>query len=350
MNSTTITPAVPQHGEGLPDVRSTLAAAFFGFSAGAILYGITIRQAFQYYTTCIQDSRWRKAIIGIVWYAVDYYSQPHALMQHTCNSLLDTIHLVFSMYLVYTLILELVGYPSAGPTTLYTLLILFVQGFYLFQIWRLSGNLLLLTSRFTHAVHPCSLLLLTPSRQKISSAFSFSAGFEYVVYLGFGATAIIDCAIAAAMCLILNKGEGGLKTEGVVESLIQYFIGSGLITSFAAILCITLYVAQPNTLLYLGMELSVTRLYANSVLAMFNARGQLREKLNESVDLNKVSFINFRNPDRSPQTLSLLSPTASSPFSPGEETKYSENSDCEPYIGVHTKHDSESITSRNYTL
>ena len=63
---------------------------------------------------------WRQ--IGIVWYAVDYYSQPHALMQHTCNSLLDTIHLVFSMYLVYTLILELVGYPSAGPTTLYVCL------------------------------------------------------------------------------------------------------------------------------------------------------------------------------------------------------------------------------------
>ncbi|KAF8900152.1 hypothetical protein CPB84DRAFT_1847404 [Gymnopilus junonius] len=330
MNSTTTIPALGQSGQGLPDVRATLAAAFFGFSAGAILYGITIRQAFQYYTTCTEDSKWRKFVIAIV-------------------CLLDTIHLIFSMYLVYTLILQLVGYPFAGPTTLslkalgsaQTFLILFVQGFYLSQIWKLSENLQFLTRRFSHAVHQRQFFVIfiavfaiavavvfLSQLQKINSAFSFAAGFEYVVYLGFGATAVIDCAIAAAMCLMLNKGNGGLKTESIVESLIQYFIGSGLITSFAAILCITLYVAQPNTLLYLGMELSVTRLYANSVLAMFNARSRLRKRLNESVDLNHVpSFIHFRHPESTPQTISLLSPTASSPFSPGQETKYSKNSE-----------------------
>lgn len=101
------------------------------------------------------------------------------------------------------------------------------------------------------------------------------------------------------------------------------------------------------------ISLTYISVYANSVLAMwavyflnqkscsllnhqiyrFNARWQLRNKLNDTIDLNQVhSFINFRHSERTPQTISLLSPTASSPFSPGQETKFSENSDCEPYI------------------
>lgn len=54
---------------------------------------------------------------------------------------------------------------------------------------------------------------------------------QYIIYLGFGATAIVDCAIAAAMCLILHEMSAGTeRSENVLESIIQYFIGSGLLT------------------------------------------------------------------------------------------------------------------------
>ncbi|KAF8970628.1 hypothetical protein BDZ97DRAFT_1790195 [Flammula alnicola] len=203
--------------------------------------------------------------------------------------LLDTLHLVFSMYLVYSLVIQLLGYSVAGPHVLWSLkalgsvqvvLIVLVQGFYLFQIWRLSSNLLL-AKTFTRAAQLFVIVIalfalavaviFTSQLQKIDVINGFSQNFEYIVYLGFGATAIVDCSIAVAMCLLLHKSSAGtIKSETVLESLIQYFIGSGLMTSLAAILCIILYVAQPNTLLYLGMELSVTRLYANSLLAMYD--------------------------------------------------------------------------------
>jgi len=303
-----------------PDLQTTLRAAFFGFSAGAILYGITVRQAYQYYTCYVNDSRLRKTIVAVV-----------------CS--LDTLHLVFAMFLVYSFILQLIGYSASAPNVLWSLkalgsvqvfLIVFVQGFYLSQIWRLSGNLLL-ARRFAHAVQFfvifVSLFALAVAviflnqLQRMDAILSFSAGFEYVVYLGFGANAIVDCSIAAAICLLLYKSSAGtLRSETVLESLIQYFIGSGLITSFAAILVIILYVAQPNTLLYLGMELSVTRLYANSLLAMFNARHQLRERLEETMELKLPTNVFFSEPDPISQSASLM---PHSPFSPGQETKYS---------------------------
>ncbi|KAF8188634.1 hypothetical protein BJ912DRAFT_390173 [Pholiota molesta] len=250
MNSTTSTAAT---AGGMPrNLDSTLGVAFFGFSAGAVLFGIMVRQAYQYYTTSKTDSIGRKLIVGAV-------------------CLLDALHLAFSMYLVYSLVLNLLGYAAAGPHVVWSLkamgsvqvvLIVLVQGFYLSQIWRLSGNLLL-AKKFSLIVQIFVVFMalfalavgaiFLSQLQRINVIYGFDTSFEYIVYLGFGATAIIDCATASAMCLLLHKSSAGtIKSETVLETLIQYFIGSGLLTSFAAILCIILYVAQPDTLLYLG--------------------------------------------------------------------------------------------------
>ncbi|KAF5329826.1 hypothetical protein D9619_009059 [Psilocybe cf. subviscida] len=155
-------------------------------------------------------------------------------------------------------------------------------------------------------------------RQKIQVIHSFAAGFEYIIFLGFGTTALVDCSIAAAMCLILYKSNAGTaKSESVLESLIQYFIGSGLLTSFASILCIVLYIAQPDTLLYLGMEFSVTRLYANSLLAISNGRSNLRKKLDEDMSLRIPCGVFFVEPDQMGLMHGLKDP-----FSPDMEMKF----------------------------
>ncbi|KAF9474515.1 hypothetical protein BDN70DRAFT_884733 [Pholiota conissans] len=319
------------------NLDTSLGVAFFGFSAGAILFGITVRQAYQYYTTSTNDKLLRKLIVGAV-------------------CLLDGMHLAFSMYLVYSLILDLLGYTT-GPHVLWSLkalgstqviLIILVQGFYLLQIWRLSGNLLL-AKKFAVAVQIFVIIIailavavgavFLSQLQKINVIYGFDTSFEYIVYMGFGATAIIDCATAAAMCLLLHKSSAGtIKSETVLETLIQYFIGSGLLTSFAAILCIVLYVAQPDTLLYLGMEFSVTRLYANSLLAISNGRGRLRERLDETIELRLPSGMFFGEPD----SASLIGRQFKDPFSRHSEPKYAELAGSSPsspnargkYLGV----------------
>ncbi|KAF8814496.1 hypothetical protein BYT27DRAFT_7249992 [Phlegmacium glaucopus] len=374
------------------DLHSTIGGAFFGFTLGTILFGITLRQAYQYYTTNINDSVFRKSLVAII-----------------CS--LDLLNLVFGVYMVYSFILLLVGYPDLGPQVLWSLkfnfkfkalaavqavLVVLVQFFYLSQIWRLSQNLLLLPRRFTLVVQSfvvlaavyalglslpslailnflnnrrshrsyCNIFLTgivsapylrflgqieiqtTIVRRKITTVFGYSPEIEYVIYIGFGSTALLDCTIAAAMCVILYKSNGGTRrTESVVETLIQYFIATGLLTSFAAIMCIALYVVQPTSLLYLSMEFSMTRLYANSILAMFNARRQLRERMEESLELKLPSNVLFGEPQSMSQNMLLMH---SDPFSASAETKYSEYA-CSTR-GRKGKDHHEVLPTRNYTV
>jgi len=327
------------------DLYSTIGGAFFGFTLGAILFGITLRQAYQYYTTNINDKMFRKSLIAII-----------------CS--LDFLNFLFGVYMIYSFILQLVGLPDRGPQVLWSLkalaavqvvLVVLVQFFYLSQIWLLSKNLLLLPRRFTRVVQffvgfaavfaLAIAIFFLQELGKITNVIGFSPEIEYVVYIGFGSTAVLDCAIAAAMCLILYRSNGGTRrTETVVETLIQYFVGTGLMTSFAAIMCISLFVIQPATLLYLGMEFSMTRLYANSILAMFNARKQLREKLEESVELKLPTNILFGEPESMSQNILLMH---SNPFSASAETKYSEY--AYSTRGRKDK-DLHGVHIRNYTL
>lgn len=211
----------------------------------------------------------------------------------------------------------------------------------------MSKNLLLLPRKFTRVVQFFVVFaglyalaigtFFIQQLRKITSVIGFSPQIESVIYIGFGSTAFLDCGIAAAMCLILYKSNGGTrKTESVVETLIQYFISTGLLTSFAAIMCIALYVVQPTSLLFLGMEFSMTRLYANSLLAMFNARRQLRAKMEESIEPTIPPNVIFGQPESmSPKPL----------FSGSAETKYSEYA-----FPTRGRKDKDPRATRNYTV
>jgi len=337
MNATILLPS--------QDLHSTIGGAFFGFTIGAILFGITLRQAYQYYTNNINDTLFRKSLVAII-------------------CLLDSMNFLFGIYMVYSFILLLAGYTDQESHVLWgikalvavqVVIIVLVQFFYLSQIWRLSKNLLFLSRKFSRIVQlfvgfsafyalAIAIFILQELR-KITVIVGFSPEIEFVIYIGFGSTAFVDCTIAAAMCLILHSSNGGTRrTESVVETLIQYFIGTGLLTSFSAIMCIALYVAQPSTLLYFGMEFSMTRLYANSILAMFNARKQLREKLEQPLELKLPSNILFGDSETQNMPLVLSDPFSTSASG---ETKYSEN-----VFSTRGRKDKEphGIYSRNYTL
>jgi hypothetical protein len=177
---------------------------------------------------------------------------------------------------------------------------------------------------------------------QIDVVYGFSPGFEYILYLAFGTVAVVDCSIAAAMCVILYSCSSVVimgigRTESVLESLIQYFVGTGLLTSFSAIMVIILYVAQPHTLLYLAVELSVTRLYANSLLAMFNARHSLSERMNQTVEFHMPRNLSSEEPKMpsfgwhrqvatSPTSATRYSPEVSSRYTPGASSHKQEGS------------------------
>ncbi|KAH9476843.1 hypothetical protein JR316_0010759 [Psilocybe cubensis] len=366
-------------------LHSTLGAAFFGFSAGAILFGITIRQAYQYYATSgTQDGIQRKLIVRMPLCSLclisasanvgavivrlhlhgksSFASEAASASDKTVSSsLLDTLHFVFSMYLVYNLILQFVGFAGSAskvlcplhpraPRTLRRAFGILHRPAYVGHKRLKLTNTFLTLSIPSHQLLPLADMAPCGDQQTIQQISSFSSGFEYVVYLGFGATAFIDCAIAAAMCLILHKSSAGVG-ERIDHKLRRDFMHkSGKYHIHILHLDKRTFVAQPDTLLYLGMEFSVTRLYANSVLAMFNARRRNNERMNKTIELKFPSAVLFGEPGTMSHTESLIS----DPFSPGQETKYSKcNQRChdEDYSDLKGHHEKRiSVSSRGYTV
>ncbi|EFI26856.1 hypothetical protein CC1G_15258 [Coprinopsis cinerea okayama7 len=335
----------------------TLGAAFYGYTIGAALFGITITQAYHYFmTTTKYGAAWQLYIVIMI-LCVHYIPQigkyhPDAV----ANSprVLDTLHFLFAVHMMYTYLLVQLGdtevmskvvgsLKSMGSVQVF--FTIFVQACVILNWVRLVGpfstsiNTVLQPlptqdldffkkpavvktvwtcatgdccksephghrskqgSEFlpllrSNALNPVFLIEL----QKIDDIKNFSLRFEYVIYVGFGATAFIDMGIAAAMCLMLHKSSPGTKRSSqIIVTLIQYIVGTGLLTSLGALLIMVLYIAWPNSLLYLGIEYSMTRLYAISVLALYNSQARLRDKLNQTRDLNGASMLYFAEPDK----------------------------------------------------
>ncbi|KAH6912176.1 hypothetical protein BKA70DRAFT_1422895 [Coprinopsis sp. MPI-PUGE-AT-0042] len=298
----------------LDSVGMTLGAAFYGYTLGAALFGITIAQAYQYFMAKKYGPRWQAYIVGAI-------------------LVLDTLHFTFAMHMMYTFLLQVVGDTGVEYKVVWSLksmgsvqvfFTIFVQALYLNKIWTCGfGALYSVVQHISAGKYPifprnnfantmqAVVVILTLlaigvgigfliELQKINSIQHFDLRFEYVIYLGFGVTSLVDMTIAAVMCIMLHKSSAGTskRSSAIVVTLIQYIVGTGLLTSLGALMIMVLYIAWPGSLLYLGVEYSMTRLYAISVLALYNSQARLREKFNETRPLDGASMLYFAQPNK----------------------------------------------------
>jgi len=275
-------------------------AAFIGVIVGGILYGMTILQATSYFRRYRSDPLWTKSCVGLL-------------------CLLDTLHLCFSIHMMYFYLIHNFGNVKAvfdiiwslkGLGTVQVLLIWLVQCLYLTRIWKLSRKIvnnakissallagLIVTVVVAFGVGTMFIIKMDELRQGLSMA-----GFRWAIFFGFSVTIAVDVFIAGVMSFLLYRSQTGMKrTDSMLFTLIQYVIGTGVLTSAASIIYVILYVAKPDSLLYLAQEFSITRLYTNSYLAMMNARSGLRGQMCEPVDIeiNLTNAIQFASPSSS---------------------------------------------------
>ncbi|EKM76194.1 hypothetical protein AGABI1DRAFT_131514 [Agaricus bisporus var. burnettii JB137-S8] len=302
----------------------TLAPPFVGFVIGTALFGATILQAYQYFKNYSDNSIWMKLQVSII-------------------CLLDALHLVFSSKLMYTFFISNFGsvvdstrnvwsFKAIGITQSILIVcvqmlvlagvcpevscpditdhVFFNEGPTLEEYTRIAICLIVMSAIgvgvvvcYKVSVSVPSLKKMTlssPSRLHVDVILSFGTDSEWMIYLGFGATTILDISIALMMCFVLHKNKLNINqhgiTMGIVEvlsTLIKYAFGTGLLTAFASFLVIVSFVARPNTLFYIGVSLSVPRLYTNSFLVMLNIRRQLNDKLKATPELEKISGLVF---------------------------------------------------------
>jgi len=261
---------------------------------------MTVVQANNYFHSYRGDPLWLKSCVAIL-------------------CLLDALHLCFSVHMMYFYIVDNFGNVEAighiiwslkGLGTVQVLVIWLVQCLYLSRIWKLSRKIVtnekiwsaLVAGIITNVIMAFSVgLLFTIKMFQLSHGLS-PAAFRWAIFLGFSVTIVIDTFIAVVMSILLYRSRTGFKrTDSILSTLIQYTVGTGLLTTAASIVYIVLYVIKPDSLLYLAQEFSITRLYANSFLAMMNARSALRGQMSEPMDIeiNLASALRFASPSSS---------------------------------------------------
>ncbi|KZP33196.1 hypothetical protein FIBSPDRAFT_1036317 [Athelia psychrophila] len=275
-----MTESQPEYGPG-----------FIGLIIGAVMFGMTVLQCNSYFHNFQQDRLYLKACVATL----------------CC---LDALHLIFSAHMMYFYIITNFGNMAAANQNIWSLkglavvqviVILTVQTLYLMRIWKLSRTIVtqhtwisstLLAGLFILCVLAFGIGILFTYEVGTLEAATSVASFRWAILVAFSTTVFIDICIAAIMSTLLYRSRPGVKrTDSMLFTLIQYIIGTGVLTSVASIVYVVLYVIKPDTFLYLAQEFSITRLYVNSFMAMMNARDGLRERLSVPMELD----INFSN-------------------------------------------------------
>ncbi|KAF8175554.1 hypothetical protein BJ912DRAFT_32705 [Pholiota molesta] len=274
--------------------EENIGALFLGFSVGAILFGAALLQTYQYFMTYTRDSKHRKIMIVAV-------------------LILDTLHLVFSAIMMYMSIQRPLSFMDdsllwtlKGFATIKALLIVLVQSYYLSIIWQFARSIPL-SIFMSNVIQGVSIVLFIYAiatgiaflvyLEQDGRFFNFSNTFQTMIYVAFGSTAVIDSTIAGTLSFLLwNTSPGGrAKSRNVIKFLVLFFIGTGLLTAIMAITTIAVYATRPSTVLYLAIEFAVPRLYANSILAMFNSKARLQKRMQATTELRLSSMLLFHN-------------------------------------------------------
>jgi len=129
-----------------------------------------------------------------------------------------------------------------------------------------------------------------------SNITSSSVSFENMIYFTFGSAAIAGLGIAVLISIVLYKTvshPGTKRCTKVINHLVLFFIGTGLLTTVCAIITISVYASTSSSIVYLAIQFSIPRLYANSIIALFNSKSRLKEKMDVSLDLRVASSLFF---------------------------------------------------------
>lgn len=255
-------------------IESLLAGFVIETCLALILYGILIAQTYVYFLNSGKtDSPSVRALVLVL-------------------CILESCHTVFAIHLMYTYTIlrfgDLAGVGrivwSGGASVLTEMLIVsFVQGFYVRRVWIISkrwlpltlvtGGLLVLRVAFGLATSALTYHLKTWAsfRQEKSALFTLS--------FGLGVSALVDLLIASILIFYLHRGQSGFaSTDGIVKAIMAYLVNTGAITMAVSLATVLTFVFLKSSLVFAGLVIMASKLYANSLLGTLNARQVLRNR------------------------------------------------------------------------
>ncbi|KAF5327202.1 hypothetical protein D9619_004701 [Psilocybe cf. subviscida] len=97
------------------------------------------------------------------------------------------------------------------------------------------------------------------------------------------------------MCYYLTRSKTPFKrTKYLILRAMQYVLICGFLTSLCSLAGLITLITMPNTLIFVGIDYILPKLYVTSYLAMLNARKVARDPESSMFDISRA--LQFRGP------------------------------------------------------
>ncbi|KAJ7608369.1 hypothetical protein FB45DRAFT_946536 [Roridomyces roridus] len=255
----------------------TMGASLVGVFVSTFLYGITTLQTYFYVENYwSKDSRGLRYTVALLW----LLETAHTAL--ACTFIFRMLILNFgdTEALLFTTVSDDVTHGVLGAT------IFVVHCFYVWRLWIFTRNIFLAGLVFLLALGHLVFEIVV-----MAILFEFPAFSEFHRATPFFTTAMTmavaaDIIIAVAMATNLKSKQQRVKeTNSLLNKLIAYIVSTGLLTSVVDIIILATFLGMPDNLVYLCFLNFINNFYANSMLAMLNARRSLRNGIEKDVDL-----------------------------------------------------------------
>ncbi|KIP12183.1 hypothetical protein PHLGIDRAFT_124345 [Phlebiopsis gigantea 11061_1 CR5-6] len=148
-----------------------------------------------------------------------------------------------------------------------------VQIYYAYRIGHLSGSRMLMGTITTLALLQGTSAVATGIRSVTLSFKDLEIKLHSSTIIWLAGSAACDVLIAAVMAyLLLRKDVQSIQTRAIISRLVRLVVETGTLTATAATLMLILYVALPHRAYFSTVGAILAKLYANSLLVLFNSR------------------------------------------------------------------------------
>ncbi|PBK79558.1 hypothetical protein ARMGADRAFT_120401 [Armillaria gallica] len=273
----------------VPSLGMTLGAVYIGATVAAIFFGISNLQMVIYYKNYPDDSWIYRYSVAIIW-------------------ILDALHVALSTHAVYHYLIDLFGnylglYHIVWSFKLQLLIcmvmIIWVEALYAVRLWKLGGHF---NRTLSWIVVLTVAIALGSGIFSVYDAYSISnflliPSIKGSICVLFAMAATSDFIIAFSMCYYLHKSREASafsSTSDMLYGLMRLVVISGLATSTCSLLTLITYLVWQDSLIFLGVDLILPKLYVNSLLAMLNARRDHRAT-NKAPSVPKVLRFTYKD-------------------------------------------------------
>ncbi|EIW84244.1 hypothetical protein CONPUDRAFT_163422, partial [Coniophora puteana RWD-64-598 SS2] len=248
----------------IPSLNDTYGAVLLGLVAASTLFGFSTVQAFIYLRTHTQTSDlklWKLSIYGL-WF-------------------LDALHLALITIMVYHYLIteyldpiELlqITWSFKANEVVSILMIYSIHVLYTYRLWIMSRGRnctlpMVVSILVIPTVTATSIILCWAIFR--SDLWSDVLNIQWAITLTLANMAAVDIILAASFCYLLSSARTGFgPSDTLVVKIMAFTFDTGLLTSICSLSVLLACVLMSSNLVYVGIDLVVTKLYINSFLAM----------------------------------------------------------------------------------